>query len=714
MKTYRAKLNRRIENGFRDVAAGQFRALMKIGLKMRSMACVSKWPGLSDQVRGIKEKSTAGLENLLRQAVERMEENGFRVFRAKTDREALDFIKDLVTPGLVIKSKSNAVKEIGLVPELEAKGCRVLETDLGDRICQLGNITPAHPIGPAIHVPVDRVAEIFSRELGESLPASPPEIVKAVRRSLRQDFLRMDFGISGANAIAADTGSLVLTENEGNIRMITSLAPVHIVVAGIEKIVPTLEDAIKVVQAAAVYGVGQDTGTYITIMTAPPGIDPAEGIPGSAGPAEIYVVLLEQGRWEARQKKYEETLYCLNCGSCLADCPVYVEIGEHYGSKYVGGIGVLLTHFRESHQKALECGLALCMSCMSCTENCPAKIKTPRYILKLRREAGVGRRPLVRKILLGRLKSAPQGEGAAIFLKVGERCLGKKSDTGPGWKLKRPVAGIDCRRLIPAVAGKPFLAGHTGFSLPGGKARVAFFAGCLINLFCNEIGTSTLNLLRRLGVEVVMPRRQLCCSRPNLAEGDWENALAMITSNIELFEREKVDAVVTACATCGSTLKEYPDLLKEYSGWHGRAVNFSEKVRDIAAFLAGLPKIKELPGEYASRVTYHDPCHLARGQGVREEPRSLLGRIAGLNLAEMMDPGGCCGFGGSVSVDFYSISSRVGSRKAMSIAQTGADTVVTGCPGCIIHLRDVLQREGRALNVMHTVQVLDKAFAGSR
>ncbi|MCL6611631.1 MAG: LUD domain-containing protein [Peptococcaceae bacterium] len=694
-------LRYRIERGLSDKTASSIRSLLRMASKIRISGCVGRWPELAGQVREIKEKSAAGLESLLEQAASRMEKNGFRVFRAATNREALDYISGLVAGGLVIKSKSNAAKEIGLARVLEEKGCRVVESDLGDRICQLGNITPAHPIGPAIHVPVDRVAQIFSNELGGKIPADPSEIVGAARKLFRRNFLQMDVGITGANAIAADTGSVVLTENEGNIRLIAGLAPVHIVVAGIEKIVPTLEDAVKVAHTAAVYGAGQDIGTYITVITGP------------AEPAEVYVVLLEQGRWEALRENFEETLYCINCGSCLMECPVYLEIGENYGSRYVGGIGVLQSTFRESFQKALESGLDLCLNCKTCINRCPVKIDTPRHILRLRRKAAPGRPP-AEKILLGRQKAGPQGEGAAFLIRGAERLLGKRDEALHGWRLRRPLGSVDCRRLMPSATKKTFLAGQRGFTLPGAGTRVAFFTGCLINLFCGEIGDSALSLLRRLGVEAAVPRRQMCCSMPNLAAGDWEGALAMITANIDLFEREGADAVVTACATCGSTLREYPVLLDGDPRWHARAVSFAGRVMDITVFLSGLPGIKNFRGEFPSSVTYHDPCHLARAQGVREEPRALLAGIPGLKLAEMSDPDACCGFGGAFSLKFYQLACGIGSKKAASIAGSGADTVSTGCPGCVVHLRDVLQREGMKLKVMHTVEILEKALTGNR
>ncbi len=713
MQPYKNVLKRRIESGFGDTTAGMYRSLLKAAFRIRTSGCLARWPHLAGQVREIKEKAASDLEGLLGRAVARMEENGFKVYRAGTNREALDYISGLVPGGLVIKSKSNAVKEIGLSRMLEEKGCRVIESDLGDRICQLGNIAPSHPVGPAIHVPVDRVAEIFSRHLDREVPADSAEIVKVVRKAFRRDFLNMDVGITGANAIAADTGSVVLTENEGNIRLITGLAPVHIIVAGIEKIVPTLEEAVKVVQTAAIYGAGQEIGSYITILTGPPEKSRPGGAPASLGPAEVHVVLLEQGRWEALRENFRETLYCINCGSCLFECPVYLQIGENYGGRYVGGIGVVHTHFRESHEKALESGLDLCINCLTCLDNCPLKINTPRYILKLRRKVGPGDRPLAGRLILNCLKAGPQGEGAAPLVRAAERFLGRKDGGSPGWRLRRPLAGVDCRRLFPSAMKRPFLAENPGYTLPGAGIRVAFFTGCLINLFCGEIGKSVLNLLRRLGVEAAVPRGQRCCAMPFLSAGDWDGTRAMITANIETFERDGADAVVTACATCGSTLREYSALLEDDPRWHGRAAAFSEKVADIAVFLSGLAGIKDYRGEFPLRVTYHDPCHLARGQGVREEPRQLLAGVPGLELAEMNDADACCGFGGAFSLEYYNLAGSIGAKKAAAAAGTGAGAVVTGCPGCIIHFRDVLQREGKELKVVHTVQILEKALIGS-
>ncbi len=243
-------------------------------------------------------------------------------------------------------------------------------------------------------MPIERVAELFSREVNETLHTELEELVRAARKSLRRFLMRADMGISGANAIVAETGAVVVTENEGNIRAVSSMPKIHVVVAGIEKIVPTMPDAITVVRSAAVFGVGQDIGTYVSILAGPSRFenDDLAFLGGALGPEEMHVVLLKNGRTKAIQESYEESLYCINCGSCLNFCPIYAAIGEKYGYKYLGGRGAVFTAMHEYLEKAQEAGLSLCIDCRRCEEACAVGMKTPKMICAAARTAGRGKR----------------------------------------------------------------------------------------------------------------------------------------------------------------------------------------------------------------------------------------------------------------------------------------------------------------------------------
>lgn len=383
------ELDMRVRSGLDDkeAALGRERALGFIRGGMRKM--VPRYPELSNRLRGIKSNSIENLESLLEQATSVLTQKGVKVFRAKTPEEALRHVAEIVGQGLVVKSKSNAAKEIDLVQTLQNQGAKVVETDLGDRIVQLAGSHASHSLAPAIHMTVNRVAEIFSNDLGRTFPADEEVLVEAARVSLRNYLLTADVGLSGANAIAADTGSIIVMENEGNIRAVTSLPRVHIAIAGIEKIVPTLEDALTVVRAASVFGVGQDFGTYASVISGPSrtfDLDGEEFLTG-LGPEEVHVVLLEHGRWEAKERGFAETLYCINCGSCLNFCPIYREVGEQYGDKYLGGRGIITAAIQKGLKTADVSGLSLCLNCKNCTEACPSQISTPEMLNRLRAQS---------------------------------------------------------------------------------------------------------------------------------------------------------------------------------------------------------------------------------------------------------------------------------------------------------------------------------------
>lgn len=282
---------------------------------------------------------------------------------------------------LAAKSKSMASEEIHLNQALLAAGVEPVETDLGEWIIQLAGDPPYHIVAPAIHKTRQQVAEIFSRLTGETLPADDiPRLTAEARRMLREKFLAAGMGISGANLAVAETGSVVLVTNEGNGRMVTSLPRVHVAVVGIEKIAPTWADAAAWLALLARSATGQPISVYTTAITGParPG-DPD-------GPAEVHIVLLDNGRSRLVGGPFEEALQCIRCSACLNICPVYREAGGHaYGSPYSGPIGAVISPliFGLEQYAGLPHASSLCGACL---EVCPARIDLPRLLLELRAE----------------------------------------------------------------------------------------------------------------------------------------------------------------------------------------------------------------------------------------------------------------------------------------------------------------------------------------
>ena len=266
-------------------------------------------------------------------------------------------------------------------------------------------------------------------------------------------------------------------------------------------------------------------------------------------------------------------------------------------------------------------------------------------------------------------------------------------------------------RLIPLFAKEPLskqLPNKIQVKKP--KLKVAFFTGCLIEYIYPEIGISLVNLLKNQGIEIIIPKEQYCCGIPLLTSGDREGAEFLARKNIELFTRLDVDYIVNACATCGSTLKDYEKLLKKWKLENGNSKlsirNWAERICDISEFLVKFTDSK-FNATREAKVTYHDPCHLRKRQNIYEEPRQILKSISSINFIEMEEPDFCCGGGGLFSFKYYEISKKIAQRKIQNADQTKAHYIVTGCPGCIMHLNDILTQKKSSQKAIHLIELIE-------
>ncbi len=304
---------------------------------------------------------------------------GAVVHYAHDGEEAGRIITDLVrTVGakLVVKSKSMTTEEIGLTQVLEADGVRAVETDLGEYIVQLAGEIPSHITAPALHKNRADIGKLFAEKLGIAYSEDPEHLTRVARDTLRDDFLHADVGISGVNFAVAETGSIVIVENEGNARMSTSLPRMHIAVMGFEKLVPDLESLGLFLNLLARSATGQRITCYTSLITGP--ARPDEG----DGPTSLHIVVLDNGRSHMlAEARLREALYCIRCGACMNVCPVYQKIGGHgYGSVYPGPIGSVISPIfhGESRAKAMPYASSLCGAC---AEICPVKIDLHHMLL---------------------------------------------------------------------------------------------------------------------------------------------------------------------------------------------------------------------------------------------------------------------------------------------------------------------------------------------
>jgi Fe-S oxidoreductase len=288
----------------------------------------------------------------------------------------------------------------------------------------------------------------------------------------------------------------------------------------------------------------------------------------------------------------------------------------------------------------------------------------------------------------------------------------KESEQGMTSRFELNSFGLPKRRVIPKIAGKSFFETAQPKALQHPVKTVGFFPGCVVNNSETDLGHALLHVLGENNVAVKLPQEEVCCGIPSIVSGDLAHAKAMALKNIEIYSQLEMEDFVFVCPSCAVAFKEeYPKLFAEDSPELREKVNkLAAKVKDINEFLAQDIELKLPQKKLQEKVTYHDPCHLARSLGVTQEPREILQKIPGVKYEEMKGADTCCGFGGSFSLSFYDLSQRINEGKLQAIADTQATTLATSCPGCMVHFRDGLAQHQMQPKVLHTVQLLSQAY----
>jgi iron-sulfur cluster protein len=667
---------------------------------------------LRTQIAAMKDGVRDQRETYLAEFTRNAEAAGAKVYFARTADEANKYIASLARQRgvkLAVKSKSMASEEIHLNKALEDAGVKALETDLGEWIIQLAGHRPSHMVMPAIHMFKEEVAELFSKVTGRQEPADIAHLVQVAREQLRQGYLDADMGISGANIAIAETGGLVLITNEGNARLTTTLPKIHVALVGIEKLVPTLEDADRIIQVLPKNATGQLLTSYVTWIRG--------AVPCGDGDKELHIVLLDNGRSALAESPHcRDALRCIKCGACANVCPVYQTVGGHvFGHVYISAIGIILTAFFHGLDKAAEIVRA-CIGCRACVAVCPSKIDLESIILHLRETVGgaegigAGKALVFKRVLRNRKLFHSLIRAASLLQKPvtgGERTIRH---------LPLFFSSLTEWRTLPAIAEKPLRDQWQEIpqQVVKPKYRVAFFAGCLNDFVYPELGHDLVQVLNRLGVEVLFPQEQNCCGVPALYSGDRETAIVLAEQNVAAMLADNPDFVVTTCPTCTLALqRDFVDHLRDNPSWAEKAERLAAITLDISRFIVekldGGAEI--FPGQSGGeKVTYHDSCHLKRGAGVWKEPRQLLA-ASGREVTEMAHADRCCGFGGSYSFTSHpAVSRRILEDKLADIEETGAACIAMDCPGCMMQIRGGLEKKGAAIRAAHTIQLLAEAI----
>ena len=347
-----------------------------------AVAAVPEWEALRERAREIKEDTLGRLDELLDQFERQATARGARVHRAAAPADACRLVIDIAHANgarSAVKGKSMVSEEIHLNAALEAAGVRAIESDLGEFIVQLAGETPSHIIAPALHKSRGEVARLFADKLGIAPTDDLEALTRAARERLRAEFAAAGLGLSGANFAVAETGTIVLLENEGNIRLSTSMPRVHVALMGIEKVIPRAADLPVFLTLLPRSATGQPMATYVSFLTGP-------RRPGELdGPDELHIVILDNGRSALLADPVARSaLACIRCGACLNACPVYRNIGGHaYGTVYAGPIGSVISSFLQPSVTPPDLPFASSL-CGACADVCPVKIDLPGLLVHLR------------------------------------------------------------------------------------------------------------------------------------------------------------------------------------------------------------------------------------------------------------------------------------------------------------------------------------------
>lgn len=661
---------------------------------------------LRSDLAEMKDSVLSRLEDYLLQFEEEAEKRGSQVLKAKNSDDANQLVLGILKKHQVrkvFKGKSMVSEEIGLNEFLEANNIEPRETDLGEWIIQLQEETPTHMVMPAIHLTKDEVAEILSKHLGRNLAADIPSLVRVAREKLRQEIFEAQAGLIGANALIAEKGAVMLITNEGNGRLVATIPPLLIVLTSIEKVIPTLQDALLLLKLLPRNATGQTITSYVSLIT-------------KSARQDLYIILVDNHRSRIlADPKFREILRCFKCSACLNVCPVYQVVGgKEFSHVYMGGIGSLLTawiHGLKESRKLAE----LCLGCHGCENYCPAKIRIADLIIELKKRLNeeLGKR-WWKIFSFNGLIGHPSI--LTLFFQAGRKTLplftqekNLLNSLPHIWKKYDEFRSlpVPSKKSLSRLFKDKYTLTWGGYAAkPAEESKsLTLFPGCLVENFYPEIGMAAAKVLSRLGYKVRLAPPS-CCGFPaansgfhRAADRAYKNLLSKIPGG---------SSIVTLCPTCTAMFIHLgPELFPSK-----QAKIMAEKVFPLSQFIAEkeADELKKFSiTEISSHlVTYHDSCHHKYFLKASQSSRKLLRFVLNREIMEMKRADSCCGFAGAYSISFPEISRALLGEKLRAIEDSGAKVVALDCPGCLLQIRGGCHRQGLSVSVKHTAEILDE------
>jgi len=669
---------------------------------------------LRSRLRAIKETALERNDELLDRLVEVVEQGGGHVKVAATAEEASDYVARLAVERgvrLVVKSKSMVSEEVHLNAALEAVGVEVIETDLGERIIQLAGERPSHLIVPAVHKTKVEVIDLFAETMGlDDPPTEAEDLTRLVRDDLRERFLQADMGVTGANFVVAETGTVVVVENEGNVRLTTQLPPIHVAVTGREKILERPEDVAPFLELLPRSATGQLLTSYVSFITGTPSTPPLDlgrETGATVREREFHLVIVDNGRGAAASDpELRETLYCIRCGACLNVCAPYTRVGGHvYGADpYPGGIGCAWAQVTGDVEGAAHIN-GLCTTCSRCTEVCPVMIDIPwlNTVIRARTKDATGMRwrdrVFARADLLGDVLSPISALANPLIACRALRAPSRLLDIDPERRLPRYE-----RETLEAWFHRRGRA-----RVPRPERRVALFVDCFVNHNLPEVGRAAVTTLERAGAEVVLAHTS-CCGRPAMSQGSLDVARGWAANNVEELGRLVAEGYDIICVepSCLSALRDdYRRLLETTSLACDERIAFLEaNVYDVTEYLVlaareGWSRLHLEP--LVEEFVVHGHCH-QKALGIGAAPAELLRLIPGAVVHEVEAL--CCGMVGSFGykAEYSELSQALGARLFERLNDHEGQVVACG-----ISCRSQIEM-GTERTVVHPVEVLARAL----